>query len=464
MSQRNNVRKPFNEADIQLALQALKQDATLSQRRAAAIYKVPRSTLSTRLAGTPPRRDCTPNLMKLTSTEEEVIVQHILKLDERGYPPRLADVEDMANSLLAERCQPSVGKNWAGTFVKRQPELKVKFNRKYDYKRALCEDPEVIQGWFRLVENTKAKYGILDDDTYNFDESGFMMGVISTGAVVTGAERRGRPKTVQQGDREWTTVIQGVNAKGWAIPPFIIFSGKHHLSAWYKEPSIPHNWVITVSENGWTNNELGLKWLKHFNEHTKQRTVGSYRLLILDGHESHNSVAFHQYCEEHKIITLCMPPHSSHILQPLDVGCFAPMKKGYGCQAERLMRNKITRITKLEFLTCFKAAFDTSITESNIQGGFRGAGLVPFDPEAVILKLEVRLRTRTPPTVDHSTWESRTPSNTLEFGSQSKLVRERIQRHVDSSPTSMVDALDRLTKGACKTNDKLLKLVTVRGW
>ena len=48
--------------------------------------------------------------MKLTSTEEEVIVQHVLKLDERGYPPRLADVEDMANSLLAERHQPPLAR------------------------------------------------------------------------------------------------------------------------------------------------------------------------------------------------------------------------------------------------------------------------------------------------------------------------------------------------------------------
>ena len=82
--------------------------------------------------------------MKLTSTKELVIVQHILKLDEQGYPPRLTNVEDMANSLLAERNQPPVGKNWAGTFVKRRPKLTVKFNRKYDYKRALCKDPEVI--------------------------------------------------------------------------------------------------------------------------------------------------------------------------------------------------------------------------------------------------------------------------------------------------------------------------------
>ena len=111
MPQRKNAKKPLNEADIQLAVQAIKRDATLSQRRAAEIYRVPQKTLSDRLAGASPRRDCAPNSMKLTSTEELVIVQHILKLDERGYPPWLTNVEDIANSLLAERNQLPVSKN-----------------------------------------------------------------------------------------------------------------------------------------------------------------------------------------------------------------------------------------------------------------------------------------------------------------------------------------------------------------
>jgi hypothetical protein len=387
-------------------------------------------------------------MSRLRKTEEDVIVQHVLNLDLRGFPPRLATVKDMADSLLAERYEDPVGQKWARTFVTRRPELKVKFNRKYDYKRALCEDPEIIQGWSRLIENMKAKYGILDEDTYNFDESGFMMGMISTGAVVTSSERRGRPKSVQPGNREWTTVVQGINAMGWAIPPFIIFQGKHHLSAWYKEGSLPHDWVIGVSENGWTTNKLGLQWLKHFDEHTKRRVIGAHRLLIIDGHESHDSLEFQQYCKDNKIITICMPPHSSHLLQPLDVGCFSPMKKAYGRQAEDLMRNKITHITKLEFLPCFKGTFDATITKDNIQGGFRGAGLVPFDPEAVISKLDVRLRTPPLPTVKDGPWQSQTPSNTLEFGSQSKLIQERIRRHIDSSPTYMVEAIKSLSKGA----------------
>ena len=73
-----------------------------------------------------------------------MIVEHILELVARGFPPRLAAVADMANSLRAERNLGHVGINWPSTFVKRQPKLEVKFNRKYDYKRAVCEDSEII--------------------------------------------------------------------------------------------------------------------------------------------------------------------------------------------------------------------------------------------------------------------------------------------------------------------------------
>jgi hypothetical protein len=89
------------------------------------------------------------------------------------------------------------------------------------------------------------------------------------------------------------------------------------------------------------------------------------------------------------------------------------------------MRNKITYITKTEFLPCFIAAQNVSITKSNILGGFRGAGLVPFNPDAVISMLDVRLRTPPLPTVEDGPWQSQTLSNTLELGSQTKLVLER---------------------------------------
>ncbi|KAH5056627.1 hypothetical protein HBH95_250220 [Parastagonospora nodorum] len=70
--------------------------------------------------------------------------------------------------------------------------------------------------------------------------------------------------------------------------------------------------------------------LKHFNKHTKRRVIGAYRLLIIDGYESYDSLEFQQYCKDNKIITICMPPYLLHLLQPLNVGCFAPLKKAYG--------------------------------------------------------------------------------------------------------------------------------------
>ena len=66
------------------------------------------------------------------------------------------------------------------------------------------------------------------------------------------------------------------------------------------------------------------------------------------------------------------------------------------------MRNKITYITKIEFLLCFKAAFNAAITKSNILGGFRGASLVLLNLDTVVLTLNVRLRTLLLPTIKDS--------------------------------------------------------------
>jgi hypothetical protein len=109
MSQQQNNLPASKEAQLQLALQAIKCDATLSQRRAATIYNVSQATLSNRRAGTPLQRDCRLNMSRLRKTEEDVIVQHILNLNLRGFPPQLATVKDIADSLLAERHKDPVG-------------------------------------------------------------------------------------------------------------------------------------------------------------------------------------------------------------------------------------------------------------------------------------------------------------------------------------------------------------------
>src|SRR4051794_31427339 len=140
--------------------------------------------------------------MKLTELEEDTILERILDLDARGFPPTRTIIGDMANTLLAARGGKAVGKCWPDRFIARQPALKKVWSRAYEKQRALCEDTDIIKPWFRLYSGLKAKYGILDEDTYNFDETGFMMGVIGSRLVITGRETRGKRKALMPGNRE----------------------------------------------------------------------------------------------------------------------------------------------------------------------------------------------------------------------------------------------------------------------
>ena len=169
----------------------------------------------------------------------------------------------MANLLLQQR-KPGqeVGLNWLTRWIRCNNLLVAKYLREYDYQRAKCEDPEILSKWFQLLQATISKYGIVTEDIYNFDETGFQMGDISTTKALTqtqpsrskqphgsGRIRAGRPLVNQPGNRHWVTVIEGINASGWALPPTVIFEGKVHQSTWYCTTEVPGNWTINISEN-----------------------------------------------------------------------------------------------------------------------------------------------------------------------------------------------------------------------
>jgi hypothetical protein len=110
-----------------------------------------------------------------------------------------------------------------------------------------------------LLSNTITKYGVIESDIYNFDETGFMIGIISTATIVTTSKKAGRANLRQPGNREWVTVIQGVNATGWALPLFIIVKGVNILQSWFESTQLPHTWRVATSQNSWTTNEIGLE-------------------------------------------------------------------------------------------------------------------------------------------------------------------------------------------------------------
>ncbi|KHJ35231.1 hypothetical protein EV44_g3941 [Erysiphe necator] len=105
------------------------------------------------------------------------------------------------------------------------------------------------------------------------------MGVIATFKVAISSGTIGRAIAVQSGNLEWATAVEG----------------KVQQSDWYRE--LPVDWEIAVSDNGWTTNQLGFEWIKHFNTQTESSKKGAYRLLILDGHSSHATPESDQYCQ-----------------------------------------------------------------------------------------------------------------------------------------------------------------------
>ena len=174
----------------------------------------------------------------------------------------------------------------------------------------------------------------------------------STAKVICGFEARdSHAKSIQPGNREWITAIIAISASGSILPPQIILAGKKHQSQWYS--AIPKEYRISMSDNGWTNDDLGFEWLQEmFEKHTSE-TAGRYRLLILDGHSSHATANFDHFCMERRIIPLYMPPHSSHLLQPLDISCFAPLKHYYGQKIRERAQNGIHTIDKVDFLSIY---------------------------------------------------------------------------------------------------------------
>ena len=132
------------------------------------------------------------------------------------------------------------------------------------------------------------------------------------------------------------------------------------------------------------------------------------------------------------------------------------MKRAYGDEINVLARYSTKHVKKEVFLPAFKVAFNKVFLRENIYASFRATGLVPHNPEAVLSKLDVVLRTPTPPALQDTPWEAKTPGNAHEIEAQSTLIRNRIQRHKSSSPPSILELLYQLQKGAEQAANKVV--------
>ncbi|RJE17471.1 hypothetical protein PHISCL_10192, partial [Aspergillus sclerotialis] len=166
--------------------------------------------------------------------------------------------------------------------------------------------------------------------------------------------------------------------------------------------------------------------------------TGAKRLLILDGHSSHLTAEFDDFCKQNAIICLCMPAHASQLLQPLDVGVFGPLKMAYG----KLLEGRMAADARKVF------------TSAKIRSGFAGAGLKPFNPEHVLSKLTFQLHTPTSPLVKGSISSAfQTPQNTRQLDRKVRSLKNSLnaKRQLSSSPIAHIQHLEKAAQIATQT-------------
>jgi hypothetical protein len=184
-------------------------------------------------------------------------------------------------------------------------------------------------------------------------------------------------------------VLECIDGAGNALSPMIIFKAQNTNSAWIPQDT-PSSWQFSTSASGWTSNSHGYEWLrKIFMPESLQKSGGQPRLLVMDGHSSHITGNVIALCMENDVDLLILPPHCSHLLQPLDVGVYGPLKKYHAQEVDRYSRVGIHRIQRVEWIKIFQRIREKALTHENIRSGWRGSGLFPYHPQRVLNSIPV---------------------------------------------------------------------------
>jgi hypothetical protein len=331
---------------------------------------------------------------KLTPQQEAELVKYIEELTARRIPPTREMIRNFASAVAQE----PVSESWVTRFINRHAiHLISQYSTGMDADRHNADSFVKYKLYFDSLQAKIAEYDVEVENTYNMDEKGFMIGTTTRTKHVFSRrmwEKKEVRETLQDGNRAWVTLLACVCGDGSALPPGLLYESANSSiqSSWVEEikPGA-HSVLVSSSPTGWTNNEIGLAWLKQvFNRFTKAKARRKYRLLILDGHGSHVTMDFLDYCDRNKIIPAILPPHSTHTLQPLDVVMFKPLSTAYSKELTTYLHNGqgLAGIKKGDFFHLFWKAWASTFTQALILRSFEATGIAPLQPNVILQRFD----------------------------------------------------------------------------
>lgn len=259
--------------------------------------------------------------------------------------------------------------------------LTIKNSNNMPSNRAMCTNSNVIDNRFTKLNSIYDENGLhkLPFHIFNADESGFQC-VQGKFRVVCG---RGRNPKRLSGSNEKSSypVLVCCNAFGEFLPPHILYKGGRLMSQWCIGG--PAKTTYDVSDSGWMETSQFFRWFStSFVPHCS--SLEGKKIMFFDGHASHITSDLVKLARDNNIILFKLPPHTTHVLQPLDVSVFKSVKAKWKEVLNNFFQaNGFSNITKQNFPPLIKAVVEQSFKSENVRSGFETSGLFPLNREKI---------------------------------------------------------------------------------
>ncbi|SJX66463.1 related to transposase [Sporisorium reilianum f. sp. reilianum] len=299
--------------------------------KAAAAHDIHEASLHHQMEGRHPKKDAQASQQRLPPEVEAGLIEYIRHHAYSGYPLTPTLVHQYATTLMhrvpGHSQAPEVTHTWLQSFLIRHPVIQTHWSCCLDNARLMGATEDNIRQWYNKLAEIMHNFGIASTDVFNMDETGFIFGQAGSEHVVIPSGDLASWFKAQPGTQELATIVKCIRSGGQVLLPLIITKGVHHtVSEHWHMNGVPASWHFMKSSNGWTNNELTVKWLKNiYDPSTRPLMQSQYRLLIIDGHGSHMTDAFCDSAWSHRIILLMLLAHATHVMQLLDVSIFGPL-------------------------------------------------------------------------------------------------------------------------------------------
>jgi len=374
----------YSPESMRNAISAYKQNkGTL--RKIAERFNVPKSTLSEKVRGV--RKNKHGGQPALQPDQEESLAAGLIKLAEWGFPLRSRDVRDVVQSHLNRIGSRSKifkdnrpGRDWMTRFFKRHQSLVLRMSQ--NIKRSRAEiDADTINEYFDNLEVSLA--GLPPANIINYDETNFTDDPGNERVIVKRGTRHA--ERIIDSSKTSTSVMCAFAADGIALPPYVVYKSTYVYDTW-TENGIAGA-VYMSSKSGWFDMNLFEDWFVRIILPYRKKIVGRMA-LIGDNLASHVSRNVVEMCEKNDILFILLPPNSTHLTQPADVGVFSPTKKSYRYELGMWKKRNRGVLPKSEFPAMLKRTFEgIPNLAANIKSAFRGCGIVPINRFEVLKRL-----------------------------------------------------------------------------